>query len=325
MRQMSITPVSSPLRAAFAISRGSKSVAETIVVELIEDMHRGRGECVPYARYDESAASVIAQIEDLRTALEGGLSREDLQDLLPAGAARCAVDCALWDLHAKQTGEPVWTLAGLTEPKPLPTTMTISLDTADRMAEAARATPATILKLKLGGPDDMDRVEAVHRARPNAKLVLDGNEGLVPEDFPELAVQAANLGVVLIEQPFPAGKDEALASRPQDVAVCADESVHTRDDISDLAKKYDAINIKLDKAGGLTEALAMMEDARRAGMSTMVGCMVAGSLSMAPALLLGQLADMIDLDGPLWLDKDVPNGLHYADGTVFPPSRALWG
>lgn len=161
MRQMSITPVSSPLRAAFAISRGSKSVAETIVVELIEDMHRGRGECVPYARYDESAASVIAQIEDLRTALEGGLSREDLQDLLPAGAARCAVDCALWDLHAKQTGEPVWTLAGLPEPKPLPTTMTISLNTADRMAEAARATPATILKLKLGGPDDIDRKSVV--------------------------------------------------------------------------------------------------------------------------------------------------------------------
>ncbi|MEM9571699.1 MAG: N-acetyl-D-Glu racemase DgcA [Pseudomonadota bacterium] len=325
MRQMTITPVSSPLRAAFAISRGSKTSAETVVVEVIDGAHRGRGECVPYGRYDESQASVMAQLSDVQGAVQAGLTREALQSLMPAGAARCALDCALWDLDAKQAGRPVWDLAGLPEPKPLPTTMTISLAEAAAMAAAARATPATILKLKLGSADDMARVEAVRRARPDAKLVLDGNEGLSPEAFPALAQQAAALGVVMIEQPFPAGQDDALTTRPRHVAICADESVHTRGDIADLAKKYDAINIKLDKAGGLTHALLMMEDAKARGLGTMVGCMVAGSLSMAPALLLGQVADLIDLDGPLWLEEDVPHGLVYADGAVWPPNGELWG
>ncbi len=325
MRQMTITPVSSPLKAAFAISRGSKSTAETVVVEISDSGHTGRGECVPYARYKESRVSVVAQLTGIEKAIQEGLTREGLQRRLPAGAARCAVDCAMWDLEAKMTGTPVWQLAGLPEPKPLPTTMTISLDEPEAMAEAAKSTPAKILKLKLGAPDDLVRVEAVRRARPDAKLVLDGNEGLEPESFPDLAAKAADLGVVLIEQPFAVGHDQALTRRPGHVSICADESVHTRNDIQGLAKKYDAVNIKLDKAGGLTEALAMMEEARSCGMGTMVGCMVAGSLSMAPALILGQAADLIDLDGPLWLAQDVPHKLRYTDGTVSPPSQELWG
>ncbi|MEL6724980.1 MAG: N-acetyl-D-Glu racemase DgcA [Pseudomonadota bacterium] len=325
MRKMTITPVSSPLKAAFAISRGAKTTAETVVVEIAEGDFVGRGECVPYARYKESRVSVVAQLSGIETAIEEGLTRQDLQRRLPAGAARCAVDCALWDLEAKLSDMPVWKLAGLPEPKPLPTTMTLSLDDSDAMASAAKATPAKILKLKLGGPADMDRVQAVRRARPDAKLVLDGNEGLDPQDFPSLSARAADLGVVLIEQPFAVDQDAALLKRPGHVAVCADESVHTRNDIQGLARKYDAINIKLDKAGGLTHALAMVEEAKRVGMGTMVGCMVAGSLSMAPALILGQVADLIDLDGPLWLADDVPHRLRYADGTVSPPSRELWG
>ena len=325
MRQMTITPVSSPLKAAFAISRGAKSTAETIIVEIADGAHHGRGECVPYARYKESRVSVVAQLSGIEAAIQEGLTREDLQRRLPAGAARCAVDCAMWDLEAKQSGTPVWQLAGLPEPKPLPTTMTLSLGDAEAMATAARETRAKILKLKLGGLDDMARVEAVRRARPDAKLVLDGNEGLDADRFPDLCARAAELGVVLIEQPFPVGADEALTRRPGHVAICADESVHTRNDIQGLARKYDAINIKLDKAGGLTHALAMMDEAKRAGLHTMVGCMVAGSLSMAPALLLGQVADLIDLDGPLWLSKDVPHKLIFNDGNVAPPSRDLWG
>ncbi|MEM9841182.1 MAG: N-acetyl-D-Glu racemase DgcA [Pseudomonadota bacterium] len=325
MRQMTITPVSTPLKAAFAISRGSKTTAETVRVEIIDGGHRGRGECVPYARYKESRVSVVAQLSGIEKAIQEGLTRDELQRRLPAGAARCAVDCAMWDLEAKMSGATVWQLADLPEPKPLPTTMTIGLDTADSMAKAAKATPAKILKLKLGGPEDMARVEAVRRARPDAKLLIDGNEGVAAEDFPALAQRASELGVVLIEQPFPAGEDAALLRRPGHVAICADESVHTRNDIQLLARRYDAINIKLDKAGGLTHALAMMDEAKKCGLGTMVGCMVAGSLSMAPAVLLGQVADVIDLDGPLWLASDVPHKLRYSDGYVTPPSRDLWG
>lgn len=325
MRQMTITPVSSPLKAPFAISRGSKSTAETILVEIREGDHVGRGESVPYARYNESRVSVVAQLSGIERDIQEGLSRLDLQKRLPAGAAKCAVDCALWDLEAKLTGTSVWQLAGLPEPKPLPTTMTISLADPESMAEAARASSAKILKLKLGGPDALARVEAVRRARPNAKLVLDGNEGIDPTEFPDLARRAADLGVVLIEQPFPVGEDDALTRRPGHVAICADESMHTRGDVQALARKYDAINIKLDKAGGLTEALRIMKEAKRCGMGTMIGCMVAGSISMAPAILLGQIADLIDLDGPLWLAQDVPHKLRYEHGDVYPPSRELWG
>jgi L-alanine-DL-glutamate epimerase-like enolase superfamily enzyme len=261
----------------------------------------------------------------VRGQVEAGLDRPGLQAALPAGAARCALDCALWDLEAKQTGKPVWQLAGLPEPRPVETAVTISLDTPDAMAEAAKAAPSQLLKLKLGGPDDLDRLKAVHAARPDARLILDGNEGLAADTYPALARAAARLGTVLIEQPFPAGRDDALLKRPGPVAVCADESAHTSADIQMLAKSYDAVNVKLDKAGGLTEALAMVRAARQSGMGVMVGCMVAGSLSMAPAVLLAGIADAADVDGPLWLADDIADGLVFNGGKVSPPSAALWG
>lgn len=325
MYEMTITPVSSPLNASFAISRGAKTKAETVVVTLSDGTHTGRGECVPYARYGESRVSVVAQLSGVEKDVKAGMTRDELQLRLSAGAARCAVDCAMWDLQAKQSGVPVWKRAGLPLPEPLPTTMTLSLDTPGQMARAAKATPAKILKLKLGGPDDLDRIEAVHSARPDARLIVDGNEGLDPSGFRQLAAQASARGVTMIEQPFPADDDTALLQRPGDVTICADESVHTVSNIQALAKKYDAINIKLDKAGGLTEALKMVEEARRCGLGVMVGCMVAGSLSMAPAVILGGAADLIDLDGPLWLEKDVEYGLLYDRGRVTPPEPALWG
>lgn len=325
MPEMKIIPVSSPLNASFAISRGAKSSAETVRVELKSNECSARGECVPYARYGESRVSVVAQLSGIQKEVEAGLSRADLQHRLPAGAARCALDCAMWDLEAKQSGNPVWKIAGLPKPKPMPTTMTLSLGTPEEMAAAATATPAGILKLKLGGPEDLERIEAVNRARPAARLIVDGNEGINPADFPALAKAAAGLGVVLIEQPFPADADDALLQRPGHVSICADESVHTASNIQALAKKYDAINIKLDKAGGLTEALKMLEEGRRCGLGIMIGCMVAGSLSMAPALMLGAQADLIDLDGPLWLKQDIEHGLTYKDGAVSAPSRQLWG
>ncbi len=325
MPSLKITSVSSPLNAAFAISRGSKTSAETILVELADGDHVGRGECVPYGRYGETIESVTDQIISINSFIESRGSRQDLQNEFPPGAARCAVDCAMWDLEAKQRKTPVWRLAGLPKPAPLPTTMTLSLASPDEMAAAAKATPAKILKLKLGGPEDLTRMEAVHRARPDARLIVDGNEGLDPGEFSALARAAGALGTVLIEQPFPADDDNALLARPVGVAICADESVHTFDDIQALAKKYDAVNIKLDKAGGLTEALRMVHEARQCGLGVMIGCMVAGSLSMAPAVLLGGLADLVDLDGPLWLAKDIENGLRYKDGMVSPPMRKLWG
>lgn len=317
--------ISSPLRAAFAISRGSKTHAETIRVTLTGGPHAGRGEAVPYARYGETPETVLAAIASLRAEIESGLTREALQSRLPAGAARCALDCAYWDLEAKRTGTPVWRLAGLPEPKPVDTAVTITLDTPEAMATAAKAAPGKLLKLKLGGPEDMERLKAVHTARPDARLIADANEALVPDAWPALAKAAASLGVVLIEQPFPAGKDSLLMKRPGPVAVCADESAHTSADIQTLAKSYDAVNVKLDKAGGFTEALAMIRTAREAGMGVMIGCMVAGSLSMAPAALLASLTDAADLDGPLWLAEDIAHALTWTGATLSPPTPELWG
>ncbi|WP_291077621.1 N-acetyl-D-Glu racemase DgcA [Hyphomonas sp.] len=324
-RTLEITDVSSPLKAAFTISRGAKTCADTIRVSLRQGEAVGRGECVPYPRYGETLPGVRAAIEAMAPQIEAGLDREALQAEMPAGAARCALDCALWDLEAKLTGRPVWQLAGLPEPKPVETAVTVSLDTAAAMAEAAKATPSRLLKLKLGGPEDLDRIEAVHAARPDARLIVDGNEGLLPDQFPAIVRRASSLGVVLIEQPFPAGRDEALLRRPGAVSVCADESAHTSAEIQDLARRYDAVNVKLDKTGGLTEAIRMVQAARASGMGVLVGCMVAGSISMAPAVLLAGLADATDLDGPLWLAEDVAHGLTYADGMIRPPSPELWG
>ena len=323
--RLEIAHVSSPLRAAFAISRGAKTQAETVRVRVSDSHNAGRGEGVPYARYGETVESVIAALESVRGQVEAGIDLAALQLALPAGAARCALDCALWDLEAKRTGRPVWQLAGLPAPKPIETALTISLAEPAAMAEAAKLAPGRLLKLKLGGPEDLDRIKAVHVARPDARLILDANEGLAADAYPAIVIAAAKLGVVLIEQPFPAGKDDALIKRPGPVAVCADESAHTSGDIQTLARAYDAVNVKLDKAGGLTEALAMVRAARQSGMGVMVGCMVAGSLSMAPAVLLAGLADAADVDGPLWLEADIADGLAYTDGMVSPPSSALWG
>ncbi len=325
VRQLSLESVSSPLQTAFAISRGAKTHAETVRVTIAEGALCGRGECVPYARYDETVRSVIETIETVRPAIEAGLDRGRLQELLPAGAARCALDCALWDIDAKISGQPVWALAGLPAPRPIETAVTISLDTPEAMAVAAAKTTGRLLKLKLGGPEDMARVEAVHAARSDARLILDANEALNSEAFHRLVMSGPSLGIMLIEQPFPAGKDSALLKRPGAIAICADESAHSSADIQALAQRYDAVNVKLDKAGGLTEALVMVRAARVAGMGVMVGCMVASSLAMAPAVFLAQLADAADLDGPLWLERDIADGLSYEGGWVSPPGPALWG
>lgn len=325
MSKLSIEHVSSPLKTPFAISRGLKTSAETVRVILQNGDQIGRGECVPYARYGETVQSVMSAIEGLKNEIESGLSRAELQHRLPAGAARCALDCAMWDLEAKQTSIPVWQQAGLPEPEPLRCTMSLSLDTPEAMADAASETPATLLKLKLGGPEDLDRICAVHAARPDADLIVDGNEGLAPAEFASLANAASDLGVRLIEQPFPVGQDFNLKTGTYPLLICADESVHTRADIAKLADRYTAVNIKLDKAGGLTEAIAMAKIAQDLGLKIMVGCMVGGSLSMAPALLLAGVADYVDLDGPLWLKHDIANGLHYDGGRVFPALPDLWG
>lgn len=324
-RNLEISAISSPLKVAFTISRGAKTSAETVRVTLSEGGKQGRGECVPYARYGETINGVVAAIEAARPQIEAGIGRQELLSLMPAGAARCAVDCAMWDLEAKLSGTPVWQLAGLPEPKPVETAVTVSLDTPEAMAAAAKTTQGRLLKLKLGGPDDLARIEAVHAARPDARLIIDANEGLNADQLPAIAGAAARLGVVLIEQPFPAGQDEGLMRRPGPVAICADESAHTSAELQDLARRYDAVNVKLDKTGGLTEALAMVRAARQCGLGVMVGCMVAGSISLAPAVLLAALADAADVDGPLWLKEDVPHGLEFSDGMVAPPSRDLWG
>jgi L-Ala-D/L-Glu epimerase len=316
-----------PLAGAFTISRGSKTEAVVAVVELSDGNHRGRGECVPYARYGETADGVVAAIEAMRPALRRGLDRAALQDAMPAGAARNAIDCACWDLNAKQAGRPVYELAGLAAPKPLVTAYTISLGAPAAMAAAAaRAAGRPLLKVKLGGgDDDGKRIAAVRRAAPKARLIVDANEGWDEKDLAKNLAACAEAGVTLIEQPLPEGRDAALAQIKRPIPVCADESLHDRAGLELLAGKYDAINIKLDKAGGLTEALALAAEAERRGFGIMAGCMVATSLAMAPAMLVAQRASVVDLDGPLLLAKDRPQGLLYAGSLAYPPEPALWG
>jgi L-Ala-D/L-Glu epimerase len=329
-RQLTIRRESFAIAGTFTISRGSRTAAEVVLVELEEDGKRGRGECVPYARYGESIEGVIAAIEGLRVRLEAGrdatLDRAELQALLPAGAARNAVDCALWDLAAKQAGRPAWQLAGLSAPQALVTAYTLSLDSVENMAAAARAHAARpVLKLKLAGPGDLDRIRAVHANAPSARLIVDFNEAWTAEIYAELAPQLKPLGVELIEQPLPADADAPLAGLARPVPVCADESCHDRASLARIAGRYDAINIKLDKTGGLTEALALKRAAETAGYQIMVGCMVATSLAMAPAALVAQGAAFVDLDGPLLLARDRTPGLTYHGSKVAPPETALWG
>ena len=316
-----------PLASAFTISRGSKTEAVVVTVELCDGDHCGRGECVPYARYGETPDGVVAAIEAARPALRRGLDRAVLQHAMPAGAARNAFDCAFWDLSAKQTGRRVHDLAGLASPQPLVTAYTISLAAPAAMAEAAeRAASRRLLKVKLGsGDDDGKRIAAVRRAAPKAELIVDANEGWDESNLAQNLAACAEQGVTLIEQPLPEGRDTALARIKRPIPICADESAPDRGSLDALTGKYDAINIKLDKAGGLTEALALAAEAERRGFGIMVGCMVATSLAMAPTMLVAQRAGLVDLDGPLLLAKDRPDGLRYAGSLAYPPEPALWG
>jgi L-alanine-DL-glutamate epimerase-like enolase superfamily enzyme len=316
-----------PLAGAFTISRGSKTEAVVVVAELSDGTHRGRGESVPYARYGETADGIVAAIEAVRPALQQGLDRPALQQAMRSGAARNALDCAYWDVNAKAAGRRAHELAGLGPPAPLITAYTISLGTPAAMAEAAeRAALRPLLKVKLGGgDDDRTRIAAVRRAAPLAEIIVDVNEGWRADDLARNLAACADAGVTLVEQPLPEGGDEALARIKRTIPVCADESVHDRASLDALAGKYDAINVKLDKAGGLTEALALAGAAEQRGLAVMVGCMVATSLAMAPAMLVAQRARVVDLDGPLLLAKDRPEGLRYDGSLVYPPEPALWG
>jgi L-Ala-D/L-Glu epimerase len=316
-----------PLAGAFTISRGSKTEAVVVVAELSDGTHRGRGESVPYARYGETADGIVAAIEAMRPALQQGLDRPALQQAMRSGAARNALDCAYWDVNAKAAGRRAHELAGLGPTAPLITAYTISLGTPAAMAEAAeRAALRPLLKVKLGGgDDDRTRIAAVRRAAPLAEIIVDVNEGWRADDLARNLAACADAGVTLVEQPLPEGGDEALARIKRTIPVCADESVHDRASLDALAGKYDAINVKLDKAGGLTEALALAGAAEQRGLAVMVGCMVATSLAMAPAMLVAQRARVVDLDGPLLLAKDRPEGLRYDGSLVYPPEPALWG
>jgi L-alanine-DL-glutamate epimerase-like enolase superfamily enzyme len=315
-----------PIAGAFVIARGSKTEAEVVVAEIAAGPHRGRGEATPYGRYGETAQGVLDQIEAARPRLEAGAGRRELQALLPAGAARNALDCALWDLEAKAAGVRAWTLAGRERLDPVKTCFTLSLAAPDAMAEAARAHARwPMLKLKIGAPDHLDRVAAVRAAAPRARLVVDANEALGFEDLRRLAPELARLDVKLLEQPLPAAEDGALEGYASPLPLCADESLHTRAELADCARRYAAVNIKLDKAGGLTEALALKEAALAQGLEVMTGCMVATSLAMAPALLVAQGARYVDLDGPLLLARDRTPGLPISGALIEPPPAELWG
>ncbi len=315
-----------PLARTFTISHGSRTEAEVVVVELAEDGIRGRGEGVPVPRYGLDAGAVITQIESQRSALEAGLTREELQDRLAPGPARCALDCAFWDLEAKRSARPAWDLAGLDAPLPVVTAVTVSIDTPDRMGQAAaEAAGHPLLKIKLDGEAVLERVSAVRAAAPEARLVVDANEAWTPETLPAILPRLAELGVEMVEQPLPADADKDLAKLHRSVPICADESCHDSATVEGLEDRYDMVNIKLDKTGGLTEALKLKAAAEARSLGIMVGCMVGTSLSMAPALLVAQGAAVVDLDGPLWLKEDRGEGLVIDNGLVHPPMAALWG
>ena len=311
-----------PLAQVFTISRGSRTEAKVLSVKINHNGISGWGECVPYTRYNETAASVSAQIESLPEEFD----RQSLYELLPPGAARNAVDCALWDLEAKQSGLRVWQLAGLPTPGPEITAYTLSLDSPEKMrAQAAEHAHRPLLKIKLGTPDDMPRLEAVRSGAPRSHIIVDANEGWSAEVYADLAPHLLRLGVKLVEQPLPAADDDALLGLQRPVPVCADESAHDRASLAHLAGKYDVVNIKLDKTGGLTEALALKREALAQGFEVMVGCMVGSSLAMAPATLVAQGALITDLDGPLLLAEDRATPLHFGAAGIHPPDAALWG
>jgi L-alanine-DL-glutamate epimerase-like enolase superfamily enzyme len=315
-----------PIAGSFTISRGAKTEAVAVVATVSHGGHEGRGECVPYSRYGETPEATLQALEAMREPLLRGLDRQALQAAMPAGAARNALDCALLDLEAKSRGQRAWALLGLPAPRPCTTAFTISLATPEAMAAAtAKAAHRPLLKIKLGGDGDEARISAVRRAAPESELIVDANEAWTSDNLERNLAACASAGVTLVEQPLPAGRDEALARIKRPIAVCADESVHDRASLEGLRERYDAVNIKLDKTGGLTEALAMADAAQALGFEIMIGCMVATSLAMAPAMLLTPQARFVDLDGPLLLARDRDGGLRYDDSLVYPPEAALWG
>ncbi|MFO1135460.1 MAG: N-acetyl-D-Glu racemase DgcA [Rhodoblastus sp.] len=315
-----------PIAGTFTISRGAKTEAVVVTAAISDGRARGHGECVPYARYGESVDSVTAAIESAREGIEAGCDRAALQDLLPAGAARNALDCALWDYDAKRLNVRAFQTAGLHRLSPATTAYTISVGTPEAMAEAAaRAAARPVLKIKLAGAGDPARIAAVRAAAPEAQLIVDANEAWAEADLETHFAACAAAGVALVEQPLPAGRDDALARVRRPIPVCADESVHDRAGLAALRDRYDAVNIKLDKTGGLTEALALATEAERLGFSLFVGCMVGTSLAMAPAMLLTARAQFVDLDGPLLLARDREPGLVYDGSIVHPPAPELWG
>ena len=297
-----------------------------VVAEVSQGSHTGRGECVPYARYGETAEGTLAALLTMQEPIAAGLDCRSLSTAMPPGAARNALDCALFDLAAKSSGQRIWTLLNRPAPAPRATTYTISLGSPEAMAAAAaKAAYRPLLKIKLGGDGDAERIAAVRGQAPESELIVDANEAWTPDNVERNLAACEAVGVTLVEQPLPAGKDDILAKIRRPIAVCADESVHDRASLEGLRERYDAINIKLDKTGGLTEALAMADAAQALGFEIMVGCMVATSLSMAPAMLIAQQARFVDLDGPLLLAEDRAPGLRYDGSIVYPPDAALWG
>jgi L-Ala-D/L-Glu epimerase / N-acetyl-D-glutamate racemase len=315
-----------PIAGSFTISRGAKTEAVTVVAEVSHGGHSGRGECVPYPRYGETPEATLAALQAMQEPISSGLDRRALQAAMPPGAARNALDCALLDLEAKASGQRAWNLLGRPAPSPCITAYTISLASPEAMAAAtAKAAHRPLLKIKLGGDGDGKRIAAVRKAAPKSELIVDANEAWTPDNLAQNLDQCAEAGVTLVEQPLPAGQDQALARIRRPLSVCADESVHDRASLAGLRERYDAVNIKLDKTGGLTEALVMAEAAQALGFEIMIGCMVATSLAMAPAMLLAQQARFVDLDGPLLLARDRDGGLRYDGSLIYPPEAALWG
>ena len=327
MTVLTVRRESWPLAKPFTISRGTKTTADVVVVELAgEDGAKGWAECVPYPRYDETVDGVIAQIEEQAGRIQAGLNRDDLNASMPSGAARNALDCALWDLEAKQTGNRVWDLAGLPDPKPCVTAETIGIDTPDVMGAAARElSHAPLLKVKLGPENVVTSMAAVRENAPTSRLIVDPNEGWTLDILSDVARPLADLGVEMLEQPLPAGEDGALVDFESPIPLCADEACHTADGLPALKAKYQMINVKLDKTGGLTEAIHLTRAATELGFGVMIGCMVGTSLAMAPATLLGAYAKFVDLDGPLLMKQDRDHGLEFTDGMVNAPEAALWG
>ena len=326
MVSLTVEKTSYPIAGTFTISRGSKTSADCVLVTLRDGEFTGHGECVPYARYNETVDGVVDLISSVQDQIAAGMDRTSLQSILPSGAARRAIDDAMWDLEAKRSGKRVWELLGLNELPQLETAYTISLGNPDKMRDdAQKASSFPLLKLKFGGAGDMERLEAVREGAPKSRLIVDANEAWTPDQLVDFGPRLKNLGVELIEQPLPASADNALKEINCPIALCADESCHDRRSLTDIVGKYSHINIKLDKTGGLTEALALADAAEAEGLKLMVGCMLGSSLAMAPAMLVGARADFVDLDGPLLLREDYTPALTIKDSIMHPPPRDLWG